>query len=265
MTAWDSFPSGSNSCQGFYIKKPTSGYVNGYRLSTNEFLNLQWIATYTIPNWRGINPPNPLAGALVSKQDMYDIAKVAWWALKEQVYVLQNPWDYSLCNYATGDRGIGPLTECPVNRAWQVGIAAMHVENIGNSWGGPQDSNVVNRALAVYKTSNITYVLSQTAKQANYNQGTSTYNAITGQQVGSNLRLKRAWLLKSHLVGFYFSAPMVQNECCGTKIERWCWGNYNNTCSPCAKYAPNAATIQTRIGEVMMILQSLTSGQYVPN
>jgi hypothetical protein len=178
-------------CQGLYIKKtPDSSFkVNGRVLTSQEIKYLKWIAQWTIPNF-GMSRDIAITRY---------IAQGTWWSLKELVLAQSNVWNYNLCNTSSGDKIIGPLETCPSGRAWQVGIAAVQVPN-------PTLANVEKRAMSVYSTTDVKVVLGKSAQQAGYAPGTSTYNSI----VASTGDLRKAWLLKAHLVGFYFVADEVQ-------------------------------------------------------
>lgn len=227
-------------CQGLYIKTPTSFKVNGNALDTKEITYLKWIAQWTVPNF-GMSRFNAIRDY---------IAKGTWWSLKEQVLMLTNAYNFTLCNLPP-DQVIGPLAACTAGRAWQVGIAAVQVPNY-------QLTSVEQRATAVYQQ-NVSTVLGRSAQQAGYTPGTATYNAIT-QATGD---VRKAWLLKAHLVGFYFVADEVNNECLISTPQSWCYGTYGNTCTRCARYSPDATKIQSCIDDVMVLLQSLTNGTSV--
>lgn len=232
----------SEPCHGMYIKKtPTSSFiVNGRILNSKEITNLKWIARWTVPNF-GMSPYDAIRDY---------IAKGAWWSLKELVLRNPNAFNFNLCNVSKGkDKVIGPLETCPARRAWQVGIAAVQVPNYPLA-------EVERRATAVYGQ-DVDTVLGRSAQQAGYNPGSSTYNSIISS---TNESLRKAWLLKSHLVGFYFVADEVNYECLISSPKSWCYGTYGGKCIPCGWYSSDAYSIQERIDEVMILLQSLTDG-----
>lgn len=235
---WAIWTSTLAPCQGLYIKSPTIFKVNGFTLDAKEVTYLQWISKWTVPYF-GMS-------RYLAIRDF--IAKGVWWALKEQVLYDMNAYNFNLCNLVTGDKLIGPLETCPKGRAWQVGIAAVQVPNYSQA-------TVEQRATSVYGL-DIPYVLGRSAQQAGYSPGTATHTAIT-KSTGD---LRKSWLLKSHLVGFYFVATEVNNECLIWPPKSWCYGTYGNTCIRCGWYAPDATSIQKRIDEVMVLLQSMTNG-----
>jgi hypothetical protein len=212
-------------------------------LDTKEITYLKWIAQWTVPNF-GMSRYNAISDF---------IAKGAWWSLKEQVLMLTNAYNFTLCNLPPDqvDEVIGPLATCPSGGAWQVGIAAVQVPNF--------ELDVVERRATEVYHQNISTVLGRAAQQAGYAPGTATYAAIT-QATGD---LRKAWLLKAHLVGFYFVTNEVNTECLISTPQSWCYGTYGNTCTRCARYSPDVTKIQSCIDDVMVLLQSLTNGTSV--
>jgi hypothetical protein len=229
LSKWATWTSSSAPCQGLYIKIPNSFKVNGKTLSEQEVKNLKWIAQYTVPNF-GM----PRYTAI---RDY--IAKGTWWALSKQVLNQANPWNTSLCYFSNGYKSIGPLETCN-EQFWMVGIAGVQVRR-------PTTAVVEQRATSVYNQ-DIPTVLGRSALQASYTKDKPEYTAIT-QATGD---LRKAWLLKSHLVGFYFVATEVNDDCLIQSPRTRCYNAAN-------MYAPNAASIKTGIDEVMVLLQSLTS------
>lgn len=66
--------------------------------------------------------------------------------------------------------------------------------------------------------------------------------------------------MASQVVGFLFVAAEVNNECLKEIPESRCYGTHGGRCPQCARYAPDAASIQKGIDDVMVLLQSLTNG-----
>jgi hypothetical protein len=227
----------SDPCKGLYIKSPTSFKVNGYTLRSNELKYLKWIAQWTVPNF-GMSRYSAIKDYL---------AVGTWWTLREQVLMMANPWNHSLCQGKATP--LGPLETCQAP-TWQVGIAAVQVPN----WRS-QVSQVEARATSVYNT-DVATVLGKSAQQAGYGIGTTMYSSIT-KATGDT---KLAWLLKSHLVGFYMSAQDINWGCVNQSPLPWCYGTYNGSCLACGRYAPDKYSVKQRIDEVMVLLQGLTNG-----
>lgn len=226
----------SDPCRGLYIRSPTSFKVNGYTLTANEAANFRWVATWTVPNF-----------GMSRYQAVRDyVGKGLWWALKEGNLGMSNPWNLNLCNTVSGDATIGPLATCGAGRPWQVGIASVQVPNYALT-------NVQSRARSAYPGLSIPSILGRSAQQAGYSTGTSTYNSIT-QATGT---LQKAWLLKAHLVGFYFVATEASNECLIQTPVYWCYGT---SWGATAKYAPTAGSISKAVGDTKVLLQSLVNG-----
>jgi hypothetical protein len=234
LRSWYSFT--SNSCEGMYIKSATSFRINGNQMTAREIDYFKWIAAWTIPNF-GMSPYTAIRDY---------IAKGTWWTLKEGTLDERNVFNYNNCNIAPKvDRIIGPLETCADRRAWQVGIAGVQVPNFSLS-------QVEQRATSVYGQDVVT-VLGRSAQQAGYAPGTSTYNSIRA----STGNLRKAWLLKSHLVGFFFVEEEVRTECLISRPKTTCYGTGWDTTR---WYAPTASSIPGIIDEVMIILQSLSGG-----
>jgi hypothetical protein len=150
-------------------------------------------------------------------------------------------------------------------------ISQFTVPNFGMSWYAAirdystlQREQVQKLSLGVVEEQRTTSVygqdvptvLGRSAQQAGYVIGTAEYTKIT-QATGY---MRKEWLLKSHLVGFYFVASEVNDECLIPSPESRCYGTHEGNCDGCARYAPDAASTQTRIDEVMVLLQSLNDG-----
>jgi hypothetical protein len=245
LNQWATWTS-TSPCQGLYMKIPTSFKVNSRTLNTKEVAYLKWIAQWTVPYF-GMSKFNAIRDY---------IAKGTWWTLKEGVLLDPNAYNYNLCSFLVGgkvvDKVIGPLETCSSIilagkkvTIWQVGIAAVQVPNYSLA-------SVEQRAKSVYGQ-DIPTVLGRSAQQAGYGPGTTEYKKI----VASTGELRKAWLLKAHVVGFYFVATEVNNECLISTPKSWCYGT--SWCPQCW-YSPDAAGIAKRIDEVMVLLQSLTNG-----
>src|SRR5512135_2792653 len=92
----------------------TAFVVNGHTLDTREQQWMSYVADRVLPDLPG------------TRARQLEIAsRVAWWSLKEGIFDTSNAPKYSLCNSASGDAPIGPLSICGTGRAWQVGLAAV--------------------------------------------------------------------------------------------------------------------------------------------
>lgn len=236
---WSPLPSVPSCEEGLYIKKPTTFKINGHALTANEQRYMKWIAKWTVPYF-GMSRYSAIRDY---------IAKGAWWSLREMVLYESNPFNYNNCHIkeTNKDKIIGPLTICQPGMAWQVGIAAVQVPNYSLQ-------AVEDRAASVYGMS-IPTLLGRSAAQAGYSPGTATYTAIT-RATGD---LRKAWLLKLHLVGFYFVRKEVDGECLIWPPKRWC---YDGACIRCGWFSPTANSIQRMIDEVMVMIQSLVEDTY---
>lgn len=158
-------------------------------------------------------------------------AIVSWWALKEGVFDLPNPWRHSLCHTSAGDRQIGDLEVCQ-NPTWQVGLSGIQV-NATNL------SHVENIARQIYKTDNIPSILRKISNDANVpeNIKTSIENS-TGQ-------LRKSWLLRDPAISFTIQKQFVQTGCIDKSFS-WCFGNWETA----RKFASSKERIQNVIGSL---------------
>ena len=240
---WVDWPMPTSSCQGLYIKSPTALMVNGNNLRTNEKTNLKWIAKWTVPYFGG--------GMDRKKAIQNYIAAGTWWSLREGVLNVDPKTVHGLSNCNAAVNHIGPVTPCPRKTVWtwQVGIAAVQVPNLLRPTN--RTKLVEDRALSVYKFDNLDIrgVLGRAAATAGFAPGTKTHTDI----LASKGDLRVSWLLRSHLVGFYFVADEANLECLISKPKTWCY----NTGNP---YAPTTSSIRGAVDDVMVLLQSLTDG-----
>jgi hypothetical protein len=235
---WNPWYPNPGSCDGLYIKKPstTDFWVNDLPLNDREITRLKWIAQWTVPNF-----------AMSRRDAIADyVSKGALWSLTEEVLLLQdNPWDYNNCSRDQ----IGPLVTCPYPD-WRVGIAAVPV-------GQYTIPELEDRGIKAY-TAHFGYqvtaedVLARAALQAGYANST-VYNSI----VKATGNLRKAWLLKAHLVGFYFVAKEIERDCLlSSPPQAYCWGRFTPAGYP--------QMIQSGVDDVSILLQSLigASGNY---
>jgi peptidoglycan hydrolase-like protein with peptidoglycan-binding domain len=234
-TPW--YPS-PGPCDGLYIKKPSRAdfVLNQFLLNDTEVTRLKWIAEWTVPNF-----------AMSRRDAIADyLAKGALWSLTEEVLLLRdNPWDYSNCS----SKQINPLETCP-DTDWRMGIAAVQV----SKYNVAELEDRGKKAFSAHFGYPVTAedVLARAAIQAGYVSGNETYNKI----VKATGDLRKAWLLKAHLVGFYFVAKEIERDCLITSPKFYCWGRFTPSGIP--------TMIQQGIDGVSILLQSLigASGSY---
>jgi hypothetical protein len=238
-TPW--YPS-PGPCDGLYIKKPNRSdfVVNNRLFNDTEVTRLKWIAKWTVPNF-----------AMSRRDAIADyVSKGALWSLTEEVLLLRdNPWDYSNCS---SSEQLNPLEKCPLPQYWRVGIAAATVSNYSIA-------ELEERGMKAF-TAHFGYqvtaegVLDRAAIQAGYTNGTNgtIYNGI----VNATGDLRRAWLLKAHLVGFYYVAKEIERDCLISSPQYYCWGRFTPLAHP--------ELIQPGVDGVSILLQSLigASGNY---
>ncbi|CAG8586303.1 8505_t:CDS:2 [Acaulospora morrowiae] len=215
--------------------------VNGYNLNADQEKWVRWIKQWTLPNLPKDNP---------NATPLQMVARVTWWALREGVLDEKNPFSYSNCEYSSGQKIIGPLEVCPQwksYRAWQVGIAAVQVQN-------PSDTEVENMSIKAYKPIignkvTIKDVLCRAADQAGYKAGTSEYNTICN----SSGNLRKSWLLRSHLVGFWFAEIEVRTECLISSVKSWC---ISADYTAAKQFASNKSAIDKSIADLTTYFKS---------
>lgn len=167
-------------------------------------------------------------------------AQVGWWSLKEGTLGLANPFVFSLCNFTTGDRRIGPLETCPSGRAWQVGLAAVQVP-------GRTVSALETTAARLFPGETSDAVLTRTAAEAELDAPT------TAAVVASTGDLRSSWLLRTSAVGVTYEAPTVAAECV-TGTRAWCYGTGWDTTR---LYAPTRTAALGSISDVRAILDAV--------
>lgn len=72
--------------------------------------------------------------------------------------------------------------------------------------------------------------------------------------------VRKAWLLRNHLVGFYYVRNEVDGECLIASPKAWCYGSYGGSCPECARYSPDRGSISKMISQVLLILQARVNG-----
>mmetsp|Transcript_33219 Transcript_33219/g.58194 ORF Transcript_33219/g.58194 Transcript_33219/m.58194 type:complete len:535 (+) Transcript_33219:427-2031(+) len=241
---------GFSQCRGLYIKTPDTFIVNGKQLTSEESKWMGWIADYTIPNTK------------LSRSDaVHKIARGAWWSLKEGVLNMaswsqkvSNPFLHSLCLFVDGTQDqIGPTDICETS-TWQVGIAAEQPTQY-------LLADLENKAKLFYGSVKI--ALSQTVKQAGFNESSPEYGEILDHDAPADL--KRAWLVNNHLIGLSIVSDKIEEQCMDPQSAAfWCYGDYGGECSYCTRYAPDAASIPAIIDDVVVLLQSLGGGKCEP-
>lgn len=263
-TVWDFLPAYGGYVSDAYLYTGHSGFipgmercgsatgtpslvVRGQTLSAQQARWVRFVASDVVPEMRG-DRATRLSRA----------AEVTWWALKEGVLDLANPFAYSNCNYGPGDdRRIGPVAVCPdPDKAWQVGISGVQA-----AWRTASSVEVLTRAVHPDRT--LAQVLRDAATDAGYAPGTSMSNTI----VNSTGRLRTSWLLRESAVGFEAQYPTVHGECfeqCRTGSERtcsWCFGSGWDTSRA---YAPTQSGARAAVADIRAILDRLSSTTIEP-
>lgn len=180
---------------------------------------------------------NVVVGKLAgSAQDRARTAAiVTWWALKEGVLDLPNPWRHSICS--PGNRKLGDLETCP-GGVWQVGLAGIQV-------GSATDAQVESVASRLYPGQSLEAILSSIAADAGVDGPTA--QAI----VTSTGPLRRSWLLRDPAVAFTIQRPFVESQCLNGAAS-WCYGTWDT--------ARRFASSRARIDEVVRALEDYFGG-----
>ena len=202
--------------------------VNGHTVPAGSCNFLHEIAFQIVP---------PLAGTRDEK--LTRGARVAWWALKEGILSLENPYVYSNCNVPP-DTKYGPLQTCASGHAWQVGISGSQVP-------GTSLTTLEGLAKQLFPGKTVSQVLEQAAQKAGLDATT------TQQVVASTGMLRNSWLLRVGSIGFTNQAPIVTSECI-TQSLSWC---YSSAWSPSSLYAPNKTAALQSIADIKAIFGSL--------
>jgi hypothetical protein len=203
--------------------------VNGYELSPKQEQWVRFVPRWVIPR---------LPGDRNTKIDK--AATVAWWALKEGIYSLDNAIAYSNCQ---GRGYLNPLDTCPEGRAWQVGVAGIQATS-----SSVEELEKLTQQLFGEPVNN---VLSRVAESAGYPIGSPTNQAI-GNSTG---RLRRSWLFRIHAVGFEKQFPAVKRECIDSS-KSWCYGK-SHTWSDGKHFASNRDAAMRSISDIKAIFQAL--------
>eukprot|EP00977_Amphora_coffeiformis_P027340 scaffold34604_cov164-Amphora_coffeaeformis.AAC.8 len=257
LSNWTAFGTSPSICDGLYIKTPDKDkyFVNGVGLVPEEVKWIDWIVEFSIPNFK-----------VSYNEAIQVISRAAVWSLKEGVLSIhdwlpsvKNPFHHNLCapgqpsaQYQMND----PLGVCIYNGgnypAWQVGIAGEQ----------PKEYTLSKlEELAVKYYGSIERALSQTAKQLEYFEESDEYKAI----LGADGDLKKAWLIRSHLIGFELVSGKIVRECLPPK-QQWCTKYESGSCDTCDKFTRDAAALYQSIDDMMILLQSLlgSNGQTPP-
>jgi hypothetical protein len=168
-------------------------------------------------------------------------AVVAWWALKEGILDLPNPWRHNLCSRGGGDVRVGDLETCP-GAAWQVGMSGIQPNNVSLA-------SVEAAATKLYSGRSIPSILRSIADEAGVDEGIAqVVQAATGD-------LRKAWLLRDPAIGFYLQAPFVEKGCI-TGSYSWCYGTWDTA----RRFASNPARVQEVVSELQSRFSSASSG-----
>ena len=208
-----------------------SGTVNGQPLAKTEAGWVHYAAWCVVPQL-----------AATRDQALTDAARVTWWSLKEGVLDLKNAVGYDNCHKNGMDQIIGPTEVCPSGAAWQVGVAGVQVPNVSLA-------TIQSAEPTLLPGANESALLDVAAVEAGWAAGTPTHDAI----VASTGDLRRSWLLRHSVLGFYFQAPLVTDECI-TQSLSWCYGSGWATS---ASFAPTKPAALQAIADVRAILDAL--------
>lgn len=206
--------------------------VNGHTLASQQQIWVRYVASDVIPL---------LAGDRSARVDV--ASRAAWWSLKEGNFDAQNPFKYSLCNTASGDKNLGPTESCASGKAWQVGLAGVQVP--GHSVG-----SLESLAKQLRPNDSANELLKDAAAKAGYTPGSSTSNAI----IASTGTLRASWLLRSSEVGFtVVDRDEVIPECINAS-KSWCYGT---GWTATKNYAPTRAAALQSMADLKRIFDAL--------
>lgn len=177
--------------------------LNNYTPNASECKNIQYFAQSVVPS---------LPGTADAKATM--AATVAWWALREGVWDLSNPFGYSNCGSGDGNTPIGFLDTCSAS-TWQVGVAAVQVPN-------HSDSQVISTAQTSHPGMTLQQILGQVATLAGHPQGSAEYNSA----INSTGILRKSLLMRDPVTGTVLVDPDVQAGHCrqASGSADWCFG-----------------------------------------
>jgi len=167
-------------------------------------------------------------------QKVETAALATWWSLREgipgweipeEIYDSSrhksryNPHIFSNCY--PGDKKLLELVICPPaqngTKMWQVGLAGIQVYD-------HPDDQITKEIAKLYPGWSEESILDEAARIAGFNPvdqpGDSIYNGI----VNSTETLKRSWLLRHPVIGMSLEAPVVKEECFGSRnpLPNWC-------------------------------------------
>lgn len=199
------------------------------QLNRTEERWVDYVAKHVVDKLEGSSAVKARAAALVT-----------WWALKEGILDLPNPWRHNIC-HTGGDHPIGDLEVCS-SSIWQVGMAGIQPSNLTLS----QIEAVARR---IYPGQYLSSVLAKVAEDANVDE--TTKEAI----VHSAGELRKAWLLRDPAIAFTMQAPFVDIGC--IKGNRsWCYGGWDTA----RRFASDASRVREVVGE----LEHRFSGSALP-
>ena len=171
-----------------------------------------------------------------SAQRARTAAVVTWWALKEGILDLPNPWRQNLC-HTGGDHLIGDLEVCS-SSIWQVGMSGIQPSSVSLS-------QVEATARRIYSGQSLSSVLADIADDARMDSATKdAIKASTGD-------LRKAWLLRDPAIAFTLQRPFVEAGCI-TGARSWCYGGWDT--------ARRFASDGGRVKEVVAELEERFSG-----
>lgn len=146
-----------------------------------------------------------------SKERARTAAVVTWWALKEGILDLQNPWRHNLCAGGGGQRQIGDLETCP-GSVWQLGMAGIQPRSV--SLGA-----VEQMAGTLYPGQSLSRTLERIARNADLSDGDVD---LVSSSIGE---LRKAWLLRDPVIAFELQRPFVE-RCLQGSAPSWCFGSW---------------------------------------
>jgi hypothetical protein len=165
-------------------------------------------------------------------------AIVTWWALKEGILDMPNPWRHNLC-HTGGDHQIGNLETC-ASSVWQVGMSGIQPASVSLA----QVESVAKR---LYPSVDIAQILSGIALDARVDSSTQAAVAASTRD------LRKAWLLRDPAISFTLQRPFVEKGCISGSYS-WCYGSWDTA----KRFATNAAKVR----EVVSDLEARFSGSF---
>lgn len=159
-------------------------------------------------------------------------AVVTWWALKEGILNLENPWRHNLCSRDGKNVKVGDLEVCP-GTAWQLGMSGIQGNEVNAA-------TVEAMAGKLYPGTSIPALLERIADTAQVRDDVKQAVMVT-----TNVELRKAWLLRDPAIGFALQAPFVESGCV-TGEHSWCYGGWDTA----KAFAANKSVALNTIAEL---------------